>query len=371
VTPREFNLQQFDQPDLQKYYSIDKPITGEIYAAYRVHPALVGDTSVTDGDVTDVEKLEQHFERSVVYTLAGGIERFLNSQVLPAFGVDDNIYIEAKKPLLDTIDNHALNKSEQARRIFESSIATRNEARQIVGLDPLPDDAGDVYFFQLTQAQSRPMLSSVADDSDSLTVDEAPDTPTATDIEPTTPAVRDAPENTTFSEITYNGVTVQASPVQSSDRDDKKYMRYVRYDGDERVVHWGQPGEQMERDNDEARENFNSRHSCSEKKDPFAPGFWACWAWQPDANVRSKSQSPPALPSDWYDVDRIKSELFTWQKMAKNRIKSGTPDEALDFETDVIPPQLQATVRGALKAGVTLNTIEPVFDEALRWCDHA
>jgi hypothetical protein len=96
-----------------------------------------------------------------------------------------------------------------------------------------------------------------------------------------------APEGTTFESVTYNGVTVQASPVQSSSRDDKKYMRYVRYNDDERLVHWGQPGEQMERDNDEARENFNARHSCDEKSDPFAPGFWACWAWQPNADVRS------------------------------------------------------------------------------------
>lgn len=109
---------------------------------------------------------------------------------------------------------------------------------------------------------------------------------------------KQAPENTTFDSVTYNGVTVQASPVRPSSRVDKKYMRWVRYDGDERLVHWGQPGEQMERDNDEARGNFNSRHQCSTKKDPFAPGFWACWAWQPNAPIPGGKSREATMTDD-------------------------------------------------------------------------
>ena len=75
---------------------------------------------------------------------------------------------------------------------------------------------------------------------------------------------------------TYNGVTVQASRRRPSTRDDKKYMRDVSYDGSERVVHYGDPNMEMQRDIPERREAFLTRHSCDTKKDPFAAGFWTC-----------------------------------------------------------------------------------------------
>jgi len=79
---------------------------------------------------------------------------------------------------------------------------------------------------------------------------------------------------------TYNGVTVRASRRRPSTRDAKKYMRDVA-DGDRtRVVHYGDPELPMQRDNPERRANFLARHNCAEKRDPFAPGFWACYDWK-------------------------------------------------------------------------------------------
>lgn len=83
-----------------------------------------------------------------------------------------------------------------------------------------------------------------------------------------------------FKRYTYNGVSVQATRRRSSTRDDKKYMRTVMIDGKERLVHYGDPDMPMQRDNKERRANFLSRHSCSEKKDPSKPGFWACYDWK-------------------------------------------------------------------------------------------
>jgi len=82
-----------------------------------------------------------------------------------------------------------------------------------------------------------------------------------------------------FFDYQLNGVRCQATRRRPSSRDDKKYERTVRYQDDERTVHYGQPGEQMERDVPESREAFITRHSCDEKKDPFSPGFWACYDW--------------------------------------------------------------------------------------------
>lgn len=78
---------------------------------------------------------------------------------------------------------------------------------------------------------------------------------------------------------TYNGVTVTATGRRTSTRDDKKYMRTVTMDGKDYLVHYGDPNMPMRRNNPDARANFLSRHSCSTKKDPLSPGFWACLDW--------------------------------------------------------------------------------------------
>lgn len=80
-------------------------------------------------------------------------------------------------------------------------------------------------------------------------------------------------------QYTYNGVTVTATRRRPSSRDDKKYERTVTIDGKDYLVHYGDPNMEMQRDNPERRANFLSRHNCSEKKDPKAPGYWACLDW--------------------------------------------------------------------------------------------
>lgn len=79
---------------------------------------------------------------------------------------------------------------------------------------------------------------------------------------------------------TYNGVTVEATRRRPSTRDDKKYMRTVTVDGKEYLVHYGDPNLPMQRDIPERRANFLARHNCDEKRDPLAPGFWACLDWE-------------------------------------------------------------------------------------------
>jgi len=82
-----------------------------------------------------------------------------------------------------------------------------------------------------------------------------------------------------FKRYTYNGVTVQATGRRSSDRDGKAWMRTVRSGDNERVVHYADPDMLMRRNNPGARKNFLARHGCSDKSDPFSPGFWACYDW--------------------------------------------------------------------------------------------
>jgi len=59
----------------------------------------------------------------------------------------------------------------------------------------------------------------------------------------------------------------------------------------------------MRRSNPEARANFLARHSCSTKKDPLSPGFWACIDW--DRTDEGKSMTEIAELRQQY------AELFT------------------------------------------------------------
>lgn len=90
-----------------------------------------------------------------------------------------------------------------------------------------------------------------------------------------------------FKRYNYNGVTVQATGRRASSRDDKKYMREVRRDGRIYLVHYGDPELPMRRDEPKRRRAFLERHSCSEKRDPLKPGFWACYDWH-DVNEKGE-----------------------------------------------------------------------------------
>ena len=154
--------------------------------------------------------------------------------------------------------------------------------------------------------------------------------------------------------ITYNGVTVTATDRRPSTRDDKKYMRYVRRGDDTRLVHWGQPGEDMERDNEDAREAFNSRHSCSEKRDPFTPGFWACWHWQPSAKSVDLSPMRDIAAALW--PDRVKraaksANLYAIGEMLEGEDRAlyeRTYTRVMDLTGDPVKAALAAD--GALRA---------------------
>ena len=132
----------------------------------------------------------------------------------------------------------------------------------------------------------------------------------------------------------YNGITVDATRRRSSTRDDKKYMRTVTYKGDVRLVHYGDPNLQMQRDNPERRDNFLARHSCSEKKDPFKAGFWACYDWE---NTDEKSMNSVKLIKQDDNIAIVGGYgvVFGGQDLVGDTFTSET-----DFMLDLVPSKL-------------------------------
>jgi len=276
MSPLPGKLEQFDPVDLSKSQGTEDTLYDQIRQGFRVPAELIGDSKNNSYQFSDETK--NTFMVQTVAPIMSTITEALNRELYPA--IDPAAYERGYRIMADfsaysTVSEADLKAQQLAENKFKSGGITHHAYIRELGGEP-EQGSQDFWVFP-TSVQLIP----VGELGQAVT-------PATQNEPPALPAPRrDAPANVEFSSVTYNGVTVQASPVRPSSRDDKKYMRYVRHNGDERLVHWGQPGEQMERDNDEARENFNARHNCSEKKDPFAAGFWACWAWQPNADVRA------------------------------------------------------------------------------------
>lgn len=340
-------------PQLSDSVSLSEHEEKTIYRAMRVPMALVGDNSTTTYQQRPGEYAE--WVNSDVKPLLNKLLEYNSEQVLPQYDLDKTHRLRANLSAFDVIT-----EDQQARITLQqehlrtgamtyadyakaTGIIVPDTLKDCVLIDGIPVPIAEVsnlwrYKFavpaHLDLAQAEEAQAEAEATEADLPVDDLP-------------AQKNAPEQTTFQSVTYNGITVQASPVRPSSRDDKKFMRYVRYKGDERLIHWGQPGEQMERDNDEARENFNSRHQCDTKKDPFSAGFWACWAWQENAPVRSitiahgNHKHTFDIETLDYSIDKAIDELKTWVRFRKgNKSRTFEPKytrgNVADFVLDAI-----------------------------------
>lgn len=61
----------------------------------------------------------------------------------------------------------------------------------------------------------------------------------------------------------------------------------------------------------------------------------------------------------------IVDELGRWMRMAEKRVKSGR--DIRDFETDIIPPALHASISGALETVKDADEVKAIFDHAMAW----
>lgn len=66
---------------------------------------------------------------------------------------------------------------------------------------------------------------------------------------------------------------------RKSPREDKSKVVKACEDGEEKLVHFGDPDMPIRKDNKKARKSFRARHSCDEKKSKLTAGYWSCKAW--------------------------------------------------------------------------------------------
>jgi hypothetical protein len=68
--------------------------------------------------------------------------------------------------------------------------------------------------------------------------------------------------------------------------------------------------------------------------------------------------------------DPMSDDLRKWQSVTLKRWKSGQLEQALAFESAMIPPLLNAAIKGALQSCTSVDQIYTVFDDADRYRLH-
>jgi hypothetical protein len=63
--------------------------------------------------------------------------------------------------------------------------------------------------------------------------------------------------------------------------------------------------------------------------------------------------------------DPLAEELGRWMRFAEKRVSDGR--ELREFETDIIPPSLHASISGALETVKDAEEVKTIFDNALAW----
>lgn len=364
---RPITYNQFEPPDIAKNYSIVKEVRTSIMMSLDMPPEIAGDPS--GANYANADKIQRNWWSQDAVPYANGVSRWVTTQVLPRFVNCDGLRFQF------VTSQYELSEPAEIVSDFEKGIIDLATAQTARGYEP-DEDLHNIYIIGGVP-YSKTRLIEVANNGE--------EGPAETFNRPNAPKgsyrlargilsdnnLKDSPPNTTFSTVTYNGITVQASPVRPSSKNDKKYMRYVRYQGDERLIHWGQPGEQMERDNPESRENFNSRHSCKDKRDPFSAGFWACWHWQPSAKnapdlsdikleghtEEGHEHSHDLLKAEiWdYDTNKAWSEAVNWQRAYRNN------------KMNFIPQYLRGDFADAVTLAIqTGEGVETAFDDVFK-----
>lgn len=139
----------------------------------------------------------------------------------------------------------------------------------------------------------------------------------------------------------YQGRKVTLDRPFRTPGESKKFAVYVK-DGDRvRIVRFGDPNMEIRRDDEEARTNFRSRHSCDTATDKTSARYWSCRMWSGQAVsdiAKVDSEYMPdhkiELISDFTKVDAEQRVAYGWANIIT---KGGEP--VLDVQGDIIEPE--------------------------------
>lgn len=129
----------------------------------------------------------------------------------------------------------------------------------------------------------------------------------------------------------YQGRKVELDKPFRTPGEPKKFAVYVK-DGDRvKIVRFGDPDMEIRRDDEQARANFRSRHSCDTATDKTSARYWSCRMWS-DTDVSDIVKVDPlykSAPKPLYVSRKLKNgkALIAWAK--SQGIETTVPENEL------------------------------------------
>ena len=97
----------------------------------------------------------------------------------------------------------------------------------------------------------------------------------------------------------YQGKEVPLNKPRRLRGGNKKFEVFVQDGGKVKRVTFGDPDMEIRRDDDEARANFRSRHSCDTAKDKTSARYWSCRMWESGTTVSDVTKASVGDKVSW------------------------------------------------------------------------
>lgn len=142
IIPFPVNVNSFDEPDVTKQYEIHKEIVKQIFAAFQVSDALVGQSDSTEYK-TDYTELTAAFVNLQVKPIAKNIGEFINDILFPFVEQDPNLRFEFDFSKYDITTEADLRQLQYASEAIKTNFASTNDARKKAGMDEIKEEWAD------------------------------------------------------------------------------------------------------------------------------------------------------------------------------------------------------------------------------------
>lgn len=141
------------------------------------------------------------------------------------------------------------------------------------------------------------------------------------------------------------------NPFRLPQGEDKKFGVYVKNDkGNTVLVKFGDPNMEIQRDSDERRSNFRSRHNCDDPGPKWKARYWSCKMWEKGKTVQDVLDA-----SDW------SGEIVEDDCDCCNPSK--VEAKAIPTKTDKLTDSVMESLTGV--NAEWLGPVRPVFDKII------
>lgn len=149
VAPVPMDIDTFDQPDIEKQYSLNDPVRREIYEEFGIPLPMAGDTNGTSYQNQDA--VLTWFYQNTIIPSAQNHQEYVNAEILPRFPDSDNCRLEFDTTAFDLVSSDDEVRSRVAGANYTSGLWKKNEARTYTKVDPVKD--GDTFAEPKAQPQ--------------------------------------------------------------------------------------------------------------------------------------------------------------------------------------------------------------------------